>query len=210
MGPPTYIGGNGAGIGISPFSLFMLQWGHRLTSVETIITAIVTTFSCSFNGATDLHRWKPQLWLSQTELSHTLQWGHRLTSVETYKQLQEKEELTKASMGPPTYIGGNYRLGQRAELSYPMLQWGHRLTSVETRIGTKCMNLKSGLQWGHRLTSVETWIRKPRNRLNQRSFNGATDLHRWKRILLEVPGVLLSRASMGPPTYIGGNFDKSI
>ncbi len=36
-------------------------------------------------------------------------------------------------------------------------------------------------------------------------FNGATDLHRWKHVLLHDPHVGVCLASMGPPTYIGGN-----
>ncbi len=83
MGPPTYIGGNHeelfsfaphphrfngatdlhrwkrAGADTYLVASSMLQWGHRLTSVETrLLFAIIVLFMVRFNGATDLHRWK--------------------------------------------------------------------------------------------------------------------------------------------------------
>ena len=36
-------------------------------------------------------------------------------------------------------------------------------------------------------------------------FNGATDLHRWKRPMKTVEAEITGTASMGPPIYIGGN-----
>ncbi len=88
-----------------------------------------------FNGATDLHRWKP--------------WRRTGIVVRHF-----------ASMGPPTYIGGN-----AAELK---AEWTPLLE----------------LQWGHRLTSVETITPRQTNTHQYISFNGATDLHRWKPCIM--------------------------
>jgi len=107
MGPPIYIGGNTHGEG-----------GRR-------------PLQDRFNGATDLHRWKQNHRYRDRTGAVTLQWGHRFTSVETAKALNQLVESSKASMGPPIYIGGNdllfFTKGKPTKL-----QWGHRFTSVET------------------------------------------------------------------------------
>jgi len=70
-------------------------------------------------------------------------------------------ERREASMGPPIYIGGNELEALGISVKPAQLQWGHRFTSVETRV----------LPDGRGVTA--------------RRFNGATDLHRWKRPLLQ-------------------------
>ncbi len=85
------------------------------------------------------------------------------------------------------------------------------------------------LQWGHRFTSVETLGSQIPLLCLSSGFNGATDLHRWKRsgavitpqhifwlqwghrftsVETNKHSVIVSPrgwASMGPPIYIGGN-----
>ena len=139
MGPPIYIGGN-----LEPslqfrIRCFRLQWGHRFTSVETSIDILAPEPECpasmgppiyiggnveglpsevilleGFNGATDLHRWKPnrihresykgKCFNGATDLhrwkqsrllvldvdEEGLQWGHRFTSVETVQKLEHQ------------------------------------------------------------------------------------------------------------------------
>ncbi len=129
MGPPIYIGGN--------------QFFHLS----------LLFYQLSFNGATDLHRWKH---IGETSSN----WSYL------------------ASMGPPIYIGGNKKvpyilwMGWMASMGPPIYIGGNDLVPFQnTRIAL--------LQWGHRFTSVETEkIRNP-NGFGFR-FNGATDLHRWK------------------------------
>ncbi len=59
MGPPIYIGGNVYYVGALVAKTAGLQWGHRFTSVETIVLGFaVERLVLCFNGATDLHRWK--------------------------------------------------------------------------------------------------------------------------------------------------------
>ncbi len=182
-----------------------------------------------FNGATDLHRWKPTIGLCNGTVADT------------------------ASMGPPIYIGGNnsalviyisqlqrfngatdLHRWKRWELTFfhrnqNVLQWGHRFTSVETYSQgyLRCFsgyasmgppiyiggNIECGedflnvfaLQWGHRFTSVETPAIRAAREAGGTGFNGATDLHRWKHLPSKRPPRIDNVASMGPPIYIGGN-----
>ncbi len=67
-----------------------LQWGHRLSTVETI--------------KADSH------WLYQG----TLQWGHRLSTVETSSSRATRGAGCTASMGPPPFDGGNQQTRTRA------------------------------------------------------------------------------------------------
>jgi len=156
MGPPIFIGGN-LGLALAfECHAYLLQWGHRFSSVE-IWTRVARSLreavasmgppifiggngpSCStihptinsFNGATDFHRWKCA--------GH----GH----VGLYR--------TSASMGPPIFIGGN------------MVQCGHHTGDANGFNGATDFH-----RWKCRMT---TWCTRDRA-----SFNGATDFHRWK------------------------------
>ncbi len=84
-----------------------LQWGHRFTSVETVNWGTTKFFPISFNGATDLHRWKRSNARGNQRPDCELQWGHRFTSVETQCSASAGHGCGRASMGPPIYIGGN-------------------------------------------------------------------------------------------------------
>ena len=87
--------------------LICLQWGHRLSAMETLPRKLPGWWSLSaFNGATAFRRWKLR---AKEELGRTsrLQWGHRLSAMET--------RVLRRSLGGP-----------------PRLQWGHRLSAMET------------------------------------------------------------------------------
>ena len=107
MGPPIFIGGNAGGLGVDglPAERFngatdfhrwksigtttwctrgrALQWGHRFSSVEIA---------------------RPQL---RPVHYHQLQWGHRFSSVEMLLYRRLEDGSSRASMGPPIFIGGN-------------------------------------------------------------------------------------------------------
>ena len=91
------------------FSGSTLQWGHRLSAVETILgTNLMLLCIGRFNGATAFRRWKragggP----SDDQGDAQLQWGHRLSAVETRKQDTLPALSAGASMGPPPFGGGN-------------------------------------------------------------------------------------------------------
>ena len=204
MGPPPFGGGN--------FPTFcctswppILQWGHRLSVVETL-----APYLCPLTFYT------------------ALQWGHPLSAVETKlptsgngmmlpsfngatafrwwklgSQLPGRRRGT-ASMGPPPFGGGNRKPDRQLGRWNMMLQWGHRLSVVETTSrrhwNTKSpssfngatafrwwkladrnlvSNLALCLQWGHRLSVVETTAPSFR-RSWPSSFNGATAFRWWK------------------------------
>ncbi len=182
MGPPIYIGGN------SP-----------LPHLEDIVEV-------RFNGATDLHRWKPiRWWLERVcptmasmgppiyiggnpmtwrwsgSVLRKLQWGHRFTSVETLMDVDAILERASASMGPPIYIGGNSPRERRRCGRDNGLQWGHRFTSVET--GSAGFVRPDSWDCFNGATDLHRWKQRSRGigLIGGNSFNGATDLHRWKR-----------------------------
>ena len=109
MGPPAFAGGNAcrraastAGAGLqwghrlspvetslpsaSPADFGSLQWGHRLSPVETACCRRSRRrVSRRFNGATGFRRWKPVCaYLTERAGKGALQWGHRLSPVETH------------------------------------------------------------------------------------------------------------------------------
>ncbi len=138
-----------------------------------------------------------------------LQWGHRLTSVETIVGWGYGDSFVKfasmgpptyiggnivsfgactanstASMGPPTYIGGNFSYAGVIAKSICSASMGPPTYIGGNHVGEPHANLHCTLQWGHRLTSVET-----------------TSVYHVN--------FLFPEASMGPPTYIGGNLNIS-
>ena len=84
-----------------------LQWGHRLSAMETCSFVADTYRSLSsFNGATAFQRWKPVGIIGMIGWRGYLQWSHRLSAMETYTA---------------------YRLPEYVHI----LQWGHRLSAME-------------------------------------------------------------------------------
>ena len=66
----------------------ILQWGHRLSAMETTTVGYSgRPSSGTFNGATAFRRWKPVLQPGPAlrGVIRYLQWGHRLSAMETQK-----------------------------------------------------------------------------------------------------------------------------
>ncbi len=203
MGPPIYIGGNRPGLRLRPRSP-PLQWGHRFTSVET-----PTAPSC-FPSSQKLqwgHRFtsvETCSWKPTSRSLVTLQWGHRFTSVETSSTFYVTVENWTASMGPPIYIGGNEgrirRLdpADRASMGPPIYIGGNKAPGDDVE---KELNASMGppIYIGGNDLHDDDYPR------DHGSFNGATDLHRWKRGCVDLGLHGAGNASMGPPIYIGGN-----
>ena len=62
----------------------VLQWGHRLSAMETAYHRLQTQQEgASFNGATAFQRWKPARTIDAGVTWFNLQWGHRLSAMET-------------------------------------------------------------------------------------------------------------------------------
>ncbi len=158
-----------------------LQWGHRLSPVET--TRINTTSSLpttSFNGATGFRRWKPRPGSRNFPQAAPLQWGHRLSPVETPGVRFRDAVEPEASMGPPAFAGGNAWDSKWIPANV-MLQWGHRLSPVETNHPVDAAGSSPRASMGPPAFAggnpnmwVAVW-------LVGKGFNGATGFRRWKR-----------------------------
>ena len=109
MGPPPFDGGNGSLLPSTSSTVSNLQWGHRLSTVETpprrdqsVRQAMPSmgpppfdggnpgsgrgesAICGAFNGATAFRRWKHRMpALHSRTREEGLQWGHRLSTVET-------------------------------------------------------------------------------------------------------------------------------
>ena len=170
----------------------LLQWGHRLSAVETSLTSF---------------RWKrlPKL-----------QWGHRLSAVETIPRGQRRQALhLRASMGPPPFGSGNDSSGSAAPSSTPtgfngataFRQWKRRPPCVLHRPGNEasmgpppfgsgnlycCQRPHSPRQCFNGATAFRQWKRIwrwPSSTVTTR-FNGATAFRQWKLTNPSMPGII--------------------
>ena len=156
MGPPPF--GDGNMVAVTRFVVSTpLQWGHRLSAMETTVVGSGTII-----------------------IRATLQWGHRLSAMETGVDVRLRRPGCEASMGPPPFGDGNaYDPGCLPFLS-DSLQWGHRLSAMDTVPWPKPPAVVCMLQWGHRLSAMETYLSPEANRQRWSRFNGATAFRRWK------------------------------
>ena len=180
MGPPPFGDGNCQNASRWGFFSSSLQWGHRLSAMETSVDR------------------------TSSALRMALQWGHRLSAMETYSKAACIASSQGPSMGPPPFGDGN-RQGQqrhwrgvRPSMGPPPFGDGNRPCPGWASCPCRPFNgatafrrwkhdetitdyeYSSDLQWGHRLSAMETWagLRGCWERLN--TFNGATAFRRWK------------------------------
>ena len=132
-----------------------------------------------FNGAADFHRRKYLVPAGRGFKFFLLQWGRRFSSAEIYTVRVADTLLRFASMGPPIFIGGNYKVCGTYRKESPALQWGRRFSSAEIDGQTQISNAGLLLQWGRRFSSAEMLTFAPSSYLLN-SFNGAADFHRRK------------------------------
>ena len=179
-----------------------LQWGHRLSAVETRrLAQAPSPYGPRFNGATAFRQWKLPRGASHPN-------------------------ARPASMGPPPFGSGNTRYPTKSKSLLVELQWGHRLSAVETLecLAGELEGLMM-LQWGHRLSAVETRRASPPSCQGGTCFNGATAFRQWKQggaypWIPSFNGATAFRqwklrcgwylldgvpASMGPPPFGSGN-----
>ena len=135
----------------------LLQWGHRLSAMET---ANPRPAWCGPRppsmgpppfGDGNLDQLTPK-----ERVGYYLQWGHRLSAMET----------ALWSVRPRTWLA---------------LQWGHRLSAMETPAHRPPR--RPGRCPFNGATAFRRWKRAtPRGRcIRSSSFNGATAFRRWKR-----------------------------
>jgi hypothetical protein len=122
-----------------------LQWGHRLSTVETGFDARKMAVCGKpsmgpppFDGGNlnmTLQRIAGSLAMCGGRFGwrEGLQWGHRLSTVETSAVRRPPTDRHNPSMGPPPFDGGNH-YGNANTCGNHRLQWGHRLSTVETTI----------------------------------------------------------------------------
>ncbi len=132
-----------------------------------------------------------------------LQWGHRLSAVETWMSEQRASRtVASASMGPPSFGGGNLgddraaRAGGRASMGPPSFGGGNCSTPSST-LAVSCFN---------GATVFRRWklCRPPLCDPFPSGFNGATVFRRWKPDQYQYQSGDVV-ASMGPPSFGGGN-----
>ena len=108
MEPPPFGDGNLVTSWVSPPSVSLLQWSHRLSAMETRLRRCrLLSSEDRFNGATAFRRWKPVTGFLGVTSASMLQWSHRLSAMETGPQ---------HGAGVCGYV----------------LQWSHRLSAMET------------------------------------------------------------------------------
>ena len=214
----------------APCVVFVLQWGHRLSAMETPSRppAMRQRVSC-FNGATAFRRWKPQAALVlHPEVPASMgppPFGDGNERVNVHVPRQDAASmgtppfgdgnfkrsrdapasLVGASMGPPPFGDGNRSMEDWRRSDHPVLQWGHRLSAMETSCAFwRC---PASMPRFNGATAFRRWkhhIKSPPSR-SCTGFNGATAFRRWKRLRLRVHNAVVSVASMGPPPFGDGN-----
>ena len=160
---------------------FTLQWGHRLSAMESATRdgGCKTMAASSFNGATAFRRWKVLLFTGDAFYDLELQWGHRLSAMERGSQGPGCWAPQDASMGPPPFGDGKMLVLQR---------------------GANAVNASMGPPpFGDGKPSLFQRDRGPACR-----FNGATAFRRWKVEARLLEGRVISGASMGPPPFGDG------
>ena len=84
MGPPPFGDGNSPELWCRCPRSWLLQWGHRLSAMETgAAPARRRHAAAGFNGATAFRRWKRNTPYADYVNDPRLQWGHRLSAMET-------------------------------------------------------------------------------------------------------------------------------
>ena len=84
MGPPPFGDGNLLKSSRASITFVFLQWGHRLSAMETFgAPNPLLPGGPTFNGATAFRRWKRTLLPAAWQTLRDLQWGHRLSAMET-------------------------------------------------------------------------------------------------------------------------------
>ena len=138
-----------------------LQWGHRLSAMESTTNCTPTpTAWASFNGATAFRRWKATYGRVGLRVRGRLQWGHRLSAMEILGDRLMLLFAGDASMEPPPFGDGDAALSWRGMRS------------------SRCFNGAIAFRrWRSMWTSRPTWQRR-------RGFNGAIAFRRWRSLVI--------------------------
>ena len=157
MGPPPFVGGNRQVTPEGVVHVRLLQWGHRLSLVETSkASRCWGSPRAASMGPPPFVGGNPSRLSRVITRSEELQWGHRLSLVETTRGGRHGQVPGAASMGQPPFVGGNASC-RPASSGHPSgfngataFRWWKPLRPA----GGK--DARTALQWGHRLSLVET------------------------------------------------------
>ncbi len=205
MGPPPFGDGKRLVMAEMSASGVPLQWGHRLSAMET--ASIRLTIDCDIPL-----QWGHRLSAMESSPSRIspvwstlLQWGHRLSAMESsgsasgvgmrqpcfngataFRRWKDGQGhsialLKFASMGPPPFGDGKTNPSAPLTRRFSRLQWGHRLSAMESPESGENWALHTLLQWGHRLSAME-------------------------RTAIDTISSDLGVASMGPPPFGDGKY----
>ena len=185
----------------------VLQWGHRLSTVETDgHTLHQRGAGCASMGPPPFDGGNRSTGLPLSSTPCTLQWGHRLSTVETRRRWQPSRNRTTrfngatafrrwkqrgvealrpllecASMGPPPFDGGNLQAAAIKLMTRLSASMGPPPFDGGNR--TPVIRSRSPLRFSFNgATAFRRWKRpaRPSARGRSRRFNGATAFRRWK------------------------------
>ncbi len=184
MGPPIYIGGNSFAENVTPCAIQTASMGPLIYIGGNVVQVFRRGIPFpSFNGATDLYRWKSPVNRASRSSPSSFNGATDLYRWKPPKYRPDRRATRRASMGPPIYIGGNGSAMRSEKLRRLMLQWGHRFISVETVLPIADAAVPHGASMGPPI------------------YIGGNST-------LCLPNQAACDASMGPPIYIGGNREE--
>ena len=131
MGPPPFGDGNVEGSRRSVGAVMPLQWGHRLSAMETLRS------------------------YRTPDTPDPASMGPPPFGDGNHAEGPVDAPGVVASMGPPPFGDGNV-VKLSAAVTTTLLQWGHRLSAMETVDTAATFSSGAKLQWGHRLSAMET------------------------------------------------------
>ena len=233
MGPPPFSDGNSETLEW-PSSVMVLQWGHRLSAMETLrimwdavigarpsmgpppfsdgnflLRLLVTGARHTFNGATAFQRWK-------------------------------RGNIVGGQEAEATFNGATafqrWKLFKRVLVALWVIPFNGATAFQRWKPGmSRCQTCRAkNLQWGHRLSAMETWTLPPCPCPGATAFNGATAFQRWKHSVrvqpmskskglqwghrlsameTPMPATVCRRScqpSMGPPPFSDGNCQRRV
>ena len=204
MGPPPFGDGNVEGSRRSVGAVMPLQWGHRLSAMETSrwLTDITISVAGSLQWGHRLSAMETASRYLRSPYYSTLQWGHRLSAMET----RTEDNPISACRCSSGFNGATaFRRWKPRRAAVPgAVRRGFNGATAFRRWKRSCLTRKSGLQWGHRLSAMETELV---------IVEGSTIFAlQWGHRLsaMETSGARRNRgrlvvASMGPPPFGDGN-----
>src|SRR6185503_17509275 len=83
-----------------------LQWGRRLSAAERSITRSIADSADPLQWGRRLSAAESPLCTVMLSRCDSLQWGRRLSAAERPTEERRGHRLTRASMGPPPFSGG--------------------------------------------------------------------------------------------------------